>query len=41
MEEMTFGDFLKSSDLTENLVQYILLSIAMVKDDCPAKEVSL
>ena len=36
---LTFGEFLKQKQLTPNLVQYILYSIAMVTEDTPTLEV--
>ena len=36
---LTFGEFLKQKQLTPNLVQYILYSIAMVTENTPTLEV--
>ncbi len=38
---MTFMEYLKKSDLTENLIQYVLLCIAMTEGNAPAVEVTI
>lgn len=39
LEKMTFIEYLRKSDLTEKLIQYVLLCIAMTDGCVPALEV--
>lgn len=39
LENMTFLEYLRTTDLTENLIQYVLLCIAMTDGDTTALEV--
>ena len=38
---MTFIEFLRKSDLTENLIQYVLLCISMTEENAPALQVKV
>ena len=40
LKQLTFEDYLRNHDLSENLVQYVLLCIAMTEGNVPALEVN-
>ncbi len=40
LEKITFAEYLKTTNLTENLIQYVSMCIAMTEEDVSALEVS-